>query len=290
MAYQEKKRNESPSQDITGEEVTIPRTEQWDMGSSVGHREYRIFVAKPHEAPPPAGYPVIYVLDANSIFGTMVEAMRLQSRRPEKTGVVPAVIVGVGYPTEAPFDPARFYDFTLPTPMEELPLNPKGEAWPELGGAQSFLDFIENDLKPIIERKLDIDRSRQTIFGHSLGGLFVLQVLFANSDAFQTYVAGSPSIHWNRSFLLEAERQFAARAERERLAVHVLIGVGELEKSHRMIDNAKELGDRLSGLAGFGVRSEFKEFEGEGHISVLPVLASRAVRFASARVADCEDQ
>lgn len=55
----------------------------------------------------------MYVLDGNSLFGTMVEALRLQSRRPEKTGVVPAIIVGIGYQTEAPYHPLRHYDLTL---------------------------------------------------------------------------------------------------------------------------------------------------------------------------------
>lgn len=73
---------------------------------------------------------MIYLLDANSVFGTMVEAMRMQSRRPEKTGVVPAVIVGIGYETDAPFDPGRYYDFTLPVPPAELPERPDGRTGP----------------------------------------------------------------------------------------------------------------------------------------------------------------
>jgi len=264
-------------------EFTIPRTKQCVMYSRCENREYRIFVSQPYEDPPSAGFPVIYVLDANVVFGTMVEAMRVQAGRPDRTGVIPAVIVGIGYPTERPFSPARFYDFTMPVPKSELPARPDGTAWPEMGGAAAFLEFIETELKPKIERELPIDRTRQAIFGHSLGGLFVLQVLFTKPTAFRTYIAGSPSIHWGKQLLLEAEQRFVARIKQEALNVDVLLAAGELERGHKSRINvhAEELAERLSDLEEFGVYVEFYEFIGEGHVSILPALASRALRFAS---------
>ena len=71
---------------IARSNVEIPHAEQWTMKSRTGHHDYQIMVFKPVEPPPPSGYPVIYLLDANSVFGTMVEAVRVQGRRPEKTG------------------------------------------------------------------------------------------------------------------------------------------------------------------------------------------------------------
>lgn len=121
------------------------------------------------------------------------------------------MIVGIGYETAEPFSSARHRDFTMPTAQSKLPKRPDGKDWPEHGGAESFFRFIEEDLKPQIERDYQIDRNRQTIFGHSLGGLFVLQVLLTKPDAFQTYIAGSPSIHWNKPFILEKADHFASR-------------------------------------------------------------------------------
>jgi uncharacterized protein len=259
----------------------IPRSKRWMMQSRAENRSYQIMVAAPAEAPPPSGYPVIYLLDANSVFGTMVEAVRLQGGRPEKTGVVPAVVVGIGYQTDGPFSPDRYYDLT-PMPATEYLHAPDGTALPAQGGAAAFLQFIEEELKPRIEREFKLDSSRQTIFGHSLGGLFVLHVLFTKPHAFQCYVAGSPSIHWNRQHLLLAEQQFVSRLEQEPLRIKVLLGVGELEKGHvsRNSDHARELSERLSAHSARGLEVVFKEFEGENHVSVLPVLISRALRFA----------
>ncbi|WP_276913494.1 alpha/beta hydrolase [Aneurinibacillus aneurinilyticus] len=261
--------------------VEIPHAEQWMVHSQAENRLYQIMVAQPAEDPPPSGYPVIYLLDANSVFGTMVEAVRLQSRRPEKSGVVPAIIVGIGYQTEEPYAPERFYDFT-PIPTTEYHQKPDGTALPEQGGAAAFLNFIEEELKPHIERKFRIDSSRQTIFGHSLGGLFTLYALFTKPEAFQCYIAGSPSIHWNRQYLLEQERNFMAHVKKKSVNVQLLLGVGELEKTHISgnCDNAKELSARLSALSSQGMKVMFKQFEGEGHVSVLPTLISQAIRFA----------
>jgi len=103
----------------------------------------------------------------------------------------------------------------------------------EHGGADAFLTFIEEELKPWIEREFKIDGTRQAIIGHSLGGLFVLHTLFTKPGAFRTYVAGSPSIHWSRRIILDEERQFASRLEHERMDVRVLLAVGELKKSHK---------------------------------------------------------
>ncbi|PKF86141.1 enterobactin esterase [Bacillus sp. BA3] len=269
---------------VASSEVTIKGTQHFPMHSSTGEREYQIFVSKPLEVPPPTGYPVIYLLDANSVFGTMVEAERLQSRRPEKSGVVPVIIVGIGYATNEPFSSERYYDFTLPVEVSELPVRPDGSPWPSHGGAENFLKFIEDDLKPEIGKRYKVDYNSQTLFGHSLGGLFALYVLFENPYAFQTYIAGSPSLHWNKKWFREEEDRFLSRLNQGNGDISLLLGVGELESTHKsgMNENALELSKRLS-IIDSGVNVQFKEFEGEGHLSVLPPLINRALRFALKR-------
>lgn len=263
--------------------AVVPGAECFLMRAGGSDRTYRISVAVPAGSPPAAGWPVIYALDGNAVFATMAEAMRVQSHRPEKSGVVPLVVVGIGYPSETAFDQARHYDFTLPVPLSELPAAPAGRAWPPQGGAEDFLRFIEAELKPEIGRRLPIDESRQALFGHSLGGFLVLHAMFTKPLAFRTYIAGSPSIHWNKRLLLEEERQFSARAKRESLPVQLLLAAGEQERSHpsRMNHNADNLHKRLAPLADHGVLVRYLEFADEGHLSVLPALISRAVRFAS---------
>ncbi|CAG7641336.1 Ferri-bacillibactin esterase BesA [Paenibacillus solanacearum] len=265
---------------ITFESVVIPRSQRRVM--MYRGREYHIFISTPVEPPPPSGFPVIYLLDANSVFGTMTEAIRAQSRFPERTGVYPAIVVGIGYDTEMPFHPSRHYDFTLPVPRSQLPPSPDGKEWPEQGGAKAFLTFIEEVLKPTIARDFPVDASKQTLFGHSLGGLFVLFALFTQPYGFHNYIAGSPSIIWNEQKLLEKERLLAGLLQDNR-QIRLLLAAGELEHTHASLVNAKAqaLAERMSAIGNDGLAVEYREFANESHISVLPVLISHAIRFAS---------
>jgi len=252
------------------------------MRSEDGSRTYRIRIARPTQPPPPTGYPVLYVLDANAVFGTAAEAVNVQGRRSDKTGVAPALVVGIGYSSEEPFPPDRHYDFTLDSDPAVLPSHPRGEQWPPQGGARQFLRFLERCLKPEIARSYAVDAARQTLFGHSLGGLFTLYALFASPGAFRTYIAGSPSIHWNKSSLLAEEAAFAARGKADE-ELRLLIAVGSLEENHksRMVDHARELSERLAALNRPGLRVEYRSFEDDNHVSLLPGLISRAIRFAA---------
>lgn len=273
--------NHTPYVDMMRRSVELPHAEHWVMRSRVGQRRYRIIAAQPMGPAPPSGYPVIYLLDGNSVFHTMVETLRLQCHRPGKTGILPAVVVGIGYETEGQYAPNRFYDYT-PYPNMKFKNKLDGGSVPEQGGAAEFLQFIEEELKPQIEGEFNIDRRRQTIFGHSLGGLFTLYAMFAKPQAFSCYIAGSPSIHWNQEYLQELEQRFVERVKEEPYPVRLLLGAGEFERSHVTGNciSASQLAERLALQSGYGMHAEFKEFEGEGHLSVLPVLISRALRFA----------
>ena len=69
--------------------------------------------------------------------------------------------------------------------------------------AKKFLSFINNNLKPLIESKFNIDNLNQSYCGFSFGGLFGLYTLFTSTESFQRYVIGSPSIWWKNKFILD---------------------------------------------------------------------------------------
>ncbi|CAM3432403.1 alpha/beta hydrolase [Marinicrinis lubricantis] len=242
------------------------------------HRQlaYRIMIALPHDSPPREGYPVIYALDGDAVFDTFAQAARVQTRKPH--GYDPVVMIGIGYPSGQLFDmQRRCYDFTMPAPAENLPLRPNGSPWPENGGADHFLDFIERELKPELSRSFPIDHARQTIFGHSLGGLFVLHALFTRPSGFQYYAAGSPSIWWNGQAILQEKTIFESAYAGKRDTPKLLIMVGEDEREH-MVNDAKQLAVGLQYSSS--IHAEFAMFECEGHVSVLPAAISRTLKFA----------
>ena len=193
--------------------------------------------------------------------------MRLQSRHP--LGIEPAVIVGIGYDSDEPIvSDRRFYDYTELADPAVMRKRPDGSPWPETGGADEFLTFIEEELKPEIERRYTIDRSRQALFGHSLGGWFALHVLFTRPGAFHSYIAGSPSVWWNDKSLLARMPELGERMQRGEIDAELMIAVGSEEKQ-LMVENAEQVYTLLKSYDGHGMRLAFELFEGEGHVSVV---------------------
>lgn len=263
--------------------------------TSKSGRDYRLLVSVPEGQPPADGFPVLYVLDANSCFGTVVEAQRLQVRRGQTTGITPIVIVGIAYPIEGPFDTARrTYDLTTPGQTEKLPRRPDGSPWPASGGADEFLTFLQEEAKPLVESRTRIDKSKQAIFGHSFGGLFVLHAMLTRPESFQTYIAASPSVWWNDFAISDAEQKFAARCAQSPVQVRLRMTTAELEKntgptarmsptaSSKSFGSTEDLANRLKNLSDRGVAVEYQEYAGENHGSVLPVAINRGLRFALA--------
>lgn len=254
-----------PAAAVNAGDVTLPGTTRFDLAARPDGGAYRIFVVRPDRPAPAAGYPVLYLLDANAVIGTAADALRARQ------DLEPAVIVGIGYPTDQPFDiPRRFHDFTPPTAAANLPAQiAPGQ---RTGGQTALLDFIEQQLKPRIERELPIDRRRQTLFGHSLGGLFALHVLFTRPQAFQSYVAASPSIWWNRESILAEE---AARPGISNGPARLLLTVGARETRNRMRDNTAAMAARLD--ASRDIEVSFALLDQAGHGASLPLSLLRGL-------------
>jgi len=262
----------------------LARTGWWDLAvPGAPGRRHRVFVAWPEEPPPPAGYPVLYLLDGNTSFPIAVAAARMQERRTAVTGVSPGLLVGLGHPGDAPFDmPGRTRDYTPPAPGA-----PAGS-----GEADAFLDLIRDVLRPEIARRWPVDPARQAIFGHSFGGLLVLHAFLTRPGLFPRSIAASPSIWWQDRAVLAAEPGFASHARPAGLGLLLLVGGDEEPgdappsglsaerlarlRQARMLGNARDLAGRLGDL---GVEVGFHVFPDENHGSVVPAAISRALRF-----------
>jgi predicted alpha/beta superfamily hydrolase len=266
--------------------VVVPSAQCFDLPGANGG-VYRVMVAVPDGAPPQAGFPVLYHLDGNAVFASMVEALRIQSARSAATGVVPGVVVGIGYPVDGPFDRARrTLDYTPPADPAELGERPEGGEWSPTGGADAFLNFLETQVKPLVASLAPIDPGRQALFGHSLGGLLALHALFTRPSAFARIVAVSPSLWWNGRAMIHdiGARLATLPAVRPR----VMIAVGEEEeppelpgesadaarrRSHRLVTNARVLAERLPAEV-------FRILPGENHGSAVHAALGPALRFA----------
>lgn len=154
---------------------------------------------------------------------------------------------------------------------------------------------------PAIERDFKVDRTRQTLAGHSYGGLFTLHTYLTRNDAFQRYVAMSPSVWFADGHILTEIPQLERRVRSGYTPAPLLITAGSceqtfgecdpamprtpvrqqwLETQTRMLDRARDLQSRLNAIGNPGLEVKLHVIEGEHHISVIAPSVSRAVRFA----------
>lgn len=169
------------------------------LDSEDGKRHYWVQVGIPKRAAPRKGYPVLYMVDGNAAMGLIsdpeVEALDILS---------PPVLVAIGYDTYARVDTlSRAYDYTPPIVQDGKPIAPVVRGRPG-GGAEIFATFIERTIKPRVEAMTRIDRDRQTLWGHSYGGLFTLYMLHAHPDYYQRYAAGDASLWYHDGELAQA--------------------------------------------------------------------------------------
>lgn len=246
----------------------------WHLRSQANH-DYCISIHIPEQTPPVGGYGVLYVLDGDAYFQLIKEVIRLQAKRAAKTGVEEVIIVGIGYGAKD-FHSRRVFDFTAPAINGQLLKKPNGEEWPDTGGAEQFRAFIEQELKPAIDKAFPVNHRKQTLFGHSLGGLFTLYMMMKNPSAFQAYFACSPSIWWNNEALMEEVPSFMERFSQETVDVKLFLAAGGEEKEH-LLTAVRKFFVKMRDIKQLSV--EYKEIEGENHASIIPTVLSTGLRF-----------
>jgi hypothetical protein len=134
--------------------VLVRRSIQFDMRSKISGRTYRIFVFKPAAPPPPSGYPVLVVTDANMTFPLAATVDATFGLMGGKS----ALVVGVGYAADNDYTPylMRNRDLTPPTPLSGIAQNPgmPPAKLEDYGGSETFYRFLVDELRPAIAAAL----------------------------------------------------------------------------------------------------------------------------------------
>ena len=139
-------------------------------------------------------YPVIYLLDGDSHFYSVVGMIQQLSSVNGNTIVPKMIVVGIT-------NTNRTRDLT-PTKAELDPPFTDSMMVANSGGGAKFLSFIENELIPKIDAEYPTEPYRMFI-GHSFGGLTVMNTLVHKPHLFNSYVSIDPSMAWSNQRLLK---------------------------------------------------------------------------------------
>ena len=139
-----------------------------------------------------AKYPVLYLLDGPSHFKSLAGMVDQLSLASGNMVVPEMIVVGIA-------NTNRTLDLT-PSQVDIDFIS--GDSIPYIsGGGNNFLDFVEEELIPHMEKAYPASGYR-TFVGHSFGGLSVINALVTRPELFSNYVAIDPSLWWdNRGFL-----------------------------------------------------------------------------------------
>ena len=246
--------------------------------ASVG-ADYVVSVATPHGYERSHGsYPLVLVLDAHWLFGTVRDlAVSLSMGR-----ALPRVLVaGVGWPTTDLAEVARFrHRDATPTvaPFPDHFADAAGRYG--VGGAERFRAFLLDELFPYLADRYRVGGPRLLV-GHSLTGLFGVHTLLTAPTSFDAYLLASPSLWWDDRVTLRVSEPDVARRRRD-LPARVYLSAGgdegrdERSAPFRMVENVRELGRRLARYDGLDLRLEV--LDGETHHSTLGQSVSRGLR------------
>jgi hypothetical protein len=126
----------------------------------------------PASAGPRSALPVLYVLDGETWFDTVVRAAEATRTR--------ALVVGINSASR-----------------RDLDLVPPNTCTAGGGGQAAFLRVVREEMLPFVQAEFGGDASQRALFGHSHGGGFVLFAMLADTPgrhAFRHYLACDASL------------------------------------------------------------------------------------------------
>ena len=189
-------------------------------------------------------YPVVYMLDAhpphNAMMAGLIEQQVWAGKLPD------LIVVGIQ-------NTNRTRDMT-PTFSD-----PPGAG----GGAKNFLQFIETEVIPLVDKTYRTAPYR-TLAGHSLGGLFTMYAFTERPDVFNAYIAASPHLQWDKNYQMKPlEEALRKRSETNKT---LYFGLGDEPDYLETFNGTEEI---LKKLKPKKLEYEFHQFKEENHGSVV---------------------
>jgi uncharacterized protein len=234
------------------EVVAPPVPQRVVVHSNVLNEDREIWVRMPAAAlGKKESYPVLYLTDAGSNVNEIGSTIDFLA----DTRFIPPLIVVAIANTD------RNRDLT-PSHAGVKHSDGTVEPVPTSGGADMFLDFIQTELVPEIEKRYPT-HSYRILAGHSLGGLFAIHALINRPELFKACIATSPSLWWDDFRTLHQAQEFFAKQKEFKKVLFFALG----NESGQMSEGFERLQKTLSANRPKGFLAKSARYGEEIHRS-----------------------
>jgi len=223
-----------------------------------------------YDASADESYPTVYILDG----GELYPLLKSYSNYLYNGGEAPELIlVAIFYGTDDwQQGNDRSHDYTAPADEREF--------W---GGAGEFLGFLRDELLPFIETNYRSSPDKRIVFGHSLGGQFVLYSAQTEPGLFWGHIASNPALHRNLPLFLDM------RPETPLSLTHVFVGDAS-EDDTRFLEPRTRWIEHWTGKSDLPWALHTETLEGHNHFSAPPASFRRGIRWLFADELDTPGQ
>jgi len=236
-------------------------------------------------------YPAVYLLDGHWYFSALASMVRLLERAQE---LPPLLVVGIGYEPLGG-SPEEEYNRCLRLRCRDLtPTRGEDDWWRRAGASEpiapgidtghgrEYLQLIEDHVKPWVREHYRVDVGDETLAGHSLGGLCVLDVLFRSPGRYGRYLASSPSLWWDHEVIFDIERDYAGAHSAPKKDLFLCVGALEEEGPvavSRMVSNVERLAQRLRTQHYPSLNWRTRILDEETHVTGVPRALVQGLKF-----------
>ena len=150
------------------------------------------------------------------------------------------------------------------------------------GQVPQYLNFIEHEVIPFVEKSYRTDTSNRILSGHSLGGSFGAWVMLTKPELFSSYILTSPSLWFKKEMIFKVEE--GDSKSNQALNAKVYFATGGLETLEQGMRNDMVSGHRRflkqlpsRGYQGLQVKDDI--VDGTDHYSTFPMGLAKGVMF-----------
>ena len=252
----------------------------YTINSKINQRVYNLAVCLPNNYNKAKKYPTYYILDGYYAFPFIAQSNKNMGSWLLGNEIEDVIVVSITGNNEKDFNSwlcQRWpdYTFTQSTEFDTKFTKAWQSAEPLISGkGDAFLEVIRKEIIPLIDKKYSTNQERG-ISGHSLSGQFVANLLFKANDIFSRFGINSPwMLPYNNNDVRLIEKAFS----RNHTSLHakVFLSFGSLEAK----DEIKDLYEFEALLKKYnGVETKLVIFEDETHVSVIPAMISKCLKF-----------